>query len=350
MTTCLDRKIPTYIIVIVTWVILIYLLSRTNNMDELIIKMDKSIIKQFNEVKMLQNKDILLTQSIVKIDCAKTIEKQTDKPTEPIIIKKDYRSRMSSTQPTFKLYLHPSPDIVSDYFYHNGYWVDCKNILNVATSKLVNISKLVIVEIGTNIGTCTFQYAANGHRIIGFEPFPPSIELFRKNMRENILLEGNIVFIEAGASDKKGIGNAHYEHGNIGNTRIGNHDKDYKISSINYHKTNETVIMTTVDSIVKEHVNLLKIDAQGHELYASMGAVNLLKDYGVDVVVFEFTPLFLEANKQKPEDLLHFFEERNFDLYNDNKLLKKADFESFSKNIRQTRLDTTIVCFNKKLK
>src|SRR5690348_10970972 len=35
------------------------------------------------------------------------------------------RTRISSTKPEFKLYLHESPDIISDYFYRSGHWAEC---------------------------------------------------------------------------------------------------------------------------------------------------------------------------------------------------------------------------------
>jgi len=192
------------------------------------------------------------------------------------------------------------------------------------------------------------MYIANGHKVYGFEPFPPSIELIRKSQLENSDLTGELILIEAGASNKKGITNVFFEHGNIGNSRIGDNKENYNIKQFHYQKHNK-IRMTTIDNIVSEHVNLLKMDCQGYEYFAAMGASELIVKYGIDVVVFEFTPIFIEANNQNPVDLLHFFDKRNFSIYHNGKLLINSEFDVFTSQLKSKQLDTTIVCYNKEI-
>jgi len=258
------------------------------------------------------------------------------------------RIKVSNTIPQYSLYLHEKGDMISDRVFHTGYWDDCQNILNTAVSKLKHLKKLTIVEIGTNIGACAIPYIAHGHKVYGFEPFPPSVDLLRKSIKANSNLIGEIILIEAGASNKKGVSNIFFEHNNLGNSRVGNNTDNYKIKEFYYQK-HQQIRLTTIDSVVTEHVNLLKMDCQGYELMASLGAIELIEKYGVDLVIFEYTPIFISANNQDPVDLLRFFSNRQFNIYNDNKILNPNDFDVFTRTLRNSKLDTTIVCVNKNI-
>lgn len=255
------------------------------------------------------------------------------------------RIKVSKTNPQYSLYLHPKGDMISDRVWYAGKWDDCQNILNTAVSKLPNLKKLTIVEIGTNIGACAIPYISNGHKVFGFEPFPPSIELVRKSIKANSNLPGELILIEAGASNKKSESNIFFEHNNLGNSRVGNNTENYNIKQFYYQK-HQKIRLTTIDSVVNEHVNLLKLDCQGYELFAAMGAIELIEKYGIDLIIFEFTPIFLEANDQNPSDLLQFFNFRKYTLYHDNKILNPNDFDVFTRKLKANKLDTTIVAYN----
>lgn len=334
-----------YLLTFIYGIAIIYFfcfINYNNNKIEHLIELNHQKNSDITDLK--QNQD-QIQKSINKILIKNDIS--TSPPTGLDI--QTPRLKTSSTKPYFKLYLHPAPDMVSDSFSSRGFWFDCDPILKYVTSKLTNIKKLVIVEVGTNIGTCAFMYIANGHKVYGFEPFPPSVELIKKSQVENFDLPGELILINAGASNKKGISNVFFENGNIGNTRIGENKENYNIKQYHYQKFSQ-IRSTTIDSVVSEHVHLLKMDCQGYEYFAAMGANDLIINYGIDVVVFELTPIFIESNNQNPADLLHFFEERNFSIYHEEKEVLKQNFESFVKHIKSTRLDTTIVCYNKAIK
>lgn len=314
-------------------ILLLYVLFKINNDVQILTISNGLLISYISDFKLIQEK-------LSKLNLTTISTGTIDKPI-------NYRIKISSTNPRFKLYLHPSPDVVSDRFNHVGYWDDCGIIISKAKNKL-NLKKMVVVEIGSNIGTCAFQYIANGHKVIGFEPFQPSIELIKKSMKENYHLEGEFILIEAGAGQKKELTNIFYEYGNIGNSRVGDNKDNYTISKF-YYRKHDTIRITTIDSVVNEHINLLKMDCQGCELNAILGSIKLIENYGIDIIIFELTPIFIEANNQKPVELLHFFEERSFIITHDDKILEKSNFESFIQYIKSTRLDTTIIVYNKSI-
>jgi FkbM family methyltransferase len=299
-----------------------------------------------NGFEDIRNKNINLVQDINELNRLISSKNSNPNPNpitpHPVVD----RIKLSNTNPQYSLYLHGPGDMISDRVWHAGIWDDCQNILNTAVSKLKHLKKLIIVEVGTNIGACAIPYIAQGHKVYGFEPFPPSVDLIRKSIKANSNLPGELILIESGASNKKGVANVFFEHNNLGNSRVGNNTENYNIKQFHYQK-HQQVRLTTIDSVVSEHVNLLKMDCQGYEYFAAMGAIGLIKNYGIDVVIFEYTPIFIEANNQNPVDLLRFFSDRRFTLYHDNKILNPNDFVEFTRKLKNTKLDTMITCVNK---
>jgi len=329
-----SSNIQTLIIIIIILFLLVLFVNKIGNLIYVLesdqIKIQNSLSNEIDDIKNLMNK-------------------YQQQGRQPIKENTDYRIKISSTIPTYKLYLHGKGDMISDRVFQTGVWDDCMNILNIVTNKFGNLKKLSIVEIGTNIGACAIPYISKGHKVYGFEPFPPSIELVRKSIKENPYLTGELILIEAAASNRKGEANIFFEHGNFGNSRVGNNTKNYSIKGFNYEKY-EKIRLTTIDSVVHEHINLLKMDCQGFEYTASLGAINLIKKYGIDIVIFELTPIFIEANNQNPVDILLFFSDNNFNIYHNDKILEISQFKSFVNDLKNTRLDTTIVCYNKDTK
>lgn len=73
-----------------------------------------------------------------------------------------------------------------------------------------------------------------------------------------------------------------------------------------------TVRSTTLDSLVPpyEHVILLKVDVQGHELQVLKGAANILARPGLEApfLVYEEDERLLQAGNSSSREILHFLE------------------------------------------
>ena len=70
-----------------------------------------------------------------------------------------------------------------------------------------------------------------------------------------------------------------------------------------------------LDDIVQERVQVLKIDAQGHELQVLHGADQLLSSYGVYLLVLEFAPRLLMSNGVDPAQLLHYIYDLGYQCF-----------------------------------
>ena len=276
-----------------------------------------------------------------------------------------YRLKNSSTLPQFTLYIHPPVDIVSDDFYRFGYFRDCLVVMQII-EKHFEGKRIVIVDIGTNIGTCAFLFASRGHKVYGFEPLPSNYELFQKSLLLNYNILGEIILITAGAHNKKDISHIYSDPDNIGNSIVSEDLKKLQSNPLlgNFPTkdnrrlpqltspnkkiidTNVMIRLTLIDSVVQEHVHLIKLDCQGHEIYAIMGAKRLFDIYGIDVVYFEYSPPWIRVRNQDPIDLLLFFHLNNFIIYDrNNKEIKREYFKHFTLTVERSHAGfTDLLC------
>jgi FkbM family methyltransferase len=72
------------------------------------------------------------------------------------------------------------------------------------------------------------------------------------------------------------------------------------------------VPMVRLDDVVAEHVDLLKIDAQGHDFRVLLGAETLIREHGVDIIHVEFAPRLLESAQSDPVAMLYWLRDRGY--------------------------------------
>lgn len=75
------------------------------------------------------------------------------------------------------------------------------------------------------------------------------------------------------------------------------------------------IVVTTLDNVVREPVDVLKIDTQGHELKALLGARRLLNVHGVRAIAFKFSPGLMAATGERvPAALLRLLDQANYTI------------------------------------
>jgi len=170
----------------------------------------------------------------------------------------------------------------------------------------------VVFDVGANIG----QYSLLASRLVGaigrVYAFEPAIEVLQK-LRENIALNtpDNIhVIPKAVAAESKNM-----------QFFPASEEKDQDIGSLLPAKgtrSNESIEVEAIslddfcDSNSIDHVDFLKIDAEGFDLEVLKGASGLI-DRNPDLVVMaEIAPHLLKLAHASPEDLYGFMEERGF--------------------------------------
>ena len=142
---------------------------------------------------------------------------------------------------------------------------------------------------------------------------------------------------------------------NFGNSIITNGSASDTVHLFHGRKSKwfeETIQITTVDTHVKEHVHFMKLDCQGHEMEALLGASNLIKEHGVDVIRTEFDPPFIKASGHSATELLTFLTDNGFVVLKDGRQVLPDTFTTleshYDRESRAGRPVPEIFAVNKK--
>jgi FkbM family methyltransferase len=159
-------------------------------------------------------------------------------------------------------------------------------------TRLALLPKLLVFDVGAHVG----EYASEllklcpSARIWAFEPHPASFQELQ-GAAEN---EG-FVAVNMALSDASGRAEL-YDHATaaVGSAHASLHAG--VIERIHHgQSTVHDVQITTVDDFMTSneinHVNLLKVDAEGHELAILRGAKHAIESSSIDVVQFEFNEM-----------------------------------------------------------
>lgn len=170
-------------------------------------------------------------------------------------------------------------------------------VLKYLQSKLKLKSKVTIFDIGANKG----EYTENvldliGRRsiIYGIEPLQTAYLLLRKKFTGN----KQVKVFNLGFSDKQGRAPLYF-------------DIDSSVLASLYQRKagslglpasldrHESITLSTVDLFCRKnkisHINLLKIDTEGHELKVLHGATKMLKQNKIDYIQFEFAGTMVDS-------------------------------------------------------
>ncbi len=130
-----------------------------------------------------------------------------------------------------------------------------------------------VVDIGANVGHYTKRFCelvgANG-RVVAFEPVPTTFALLSANIQ--LFAHPNVSLINAAVSDKLDV--------------VGMSIPQFSTGLTNYYEAHLTsaaesalsVLTLSLDSLcIKQHVALVKIDAEGHEAFVLSGMRKLIE-------------------------------------------------------------------------
>ena len=202
--------------------------------------------------------------------------------------------------------------------------------LNYMVEKLKDKSSIMVFDVGANYG----QYALLANSLIknkltinSFEPSKYTCDILIKETQDH----DHIIIHNMGLGDKKcklklyssGKGSPVASVYNLSN-RTNQFKEDYS----------EEIELTTLDSFCNDNnistIDILKIDIEGHELFALKGASEKLKNSKINFIQFEFG----ECNIDSKTYFKDFYDilSSNFNLYRivSNGLYKLGDYdESF---------------------
>lgn len=128
------------------------------------------------------------------------------------------------------------------------------------------------VDVGANIGYYSLLSVKKGARVWAIEPDEDNFAILKKNVKENGL-DKKIKLIKAGAGSKNAWAKIERSEVNFGAHKLINRKGDVKIIRL--------------DDVIKEKVDVIKIDVEGMEAKVVAGAKNLIKKWQ-PIIFFEY--------------------------------------------------------------
>ena len=169
---------------------------------------------------------------------------------------------------------------------------------------LKQIEPSLNIDVGGFVGEYAIKMSQDKHRVISYEPFKENLKFFKENTKNNKL----ITLVDKAVSDENGEG------GMNGTNKIKNNNNNWSdkyeggsaVGWLDKKSKNNIVKTCRLSDEIKEKVLLLKMDIQGGEYKCLLGAEQLIDNYGVDIMIIEFT-----GNKK----ILDFLEKKDYIVF-----------------------------------
>lgn len=172
-----------------------------------------------------------------------------------------------------------------------------------------------IFDVGSNKGQflklILENIAVDDLSIYCFEPGHETFKILIDSSKEDKRIKLNNI----GIGKEKGEAVLHYD--NVGSGLASLTKRKLEHFSIDFSKA-ENIEINTIDNYCSEngisHINLLKIDIEGHELDALAGAKKMFAAKCIDIVTFEFGGCNIDT-RTFFQDFWYFFSEINFKIF-----------------------------------
>jgi FkbM family methyltransferase len=172
-----------------------------------------------------------------------------------------------------------------------------------------------IFDVGSNKGQflqLILDNIASGDLSIHcFEPGHETFQILEESYKDDKRIKLNNI----GLSRKKGEAVLYFNNGGSGLASLTKRRLDH--FGIDFNKS-EKIEINTVDNYCSEntidHIHLLKIDIEGHELNALTGARRMLEKKSIDMVTFEFGGCNIDS-RTFFQDFWYFFSEFNMKIF-----------------------------------
>ncbi len=159
--------------------------------------------------------------------------------------------------------------------------------------------ELVIFDVGANVGLYIEKILEHGKQVAcypqihAFEPTNSCSEKLQQKFAHN----HNVKLNKFGVSDRQGKATIYYDTETSGLASL--YQRDLEFYNIELSKQ-ETIELLRLEDYINEnsirHINLLKIDIEGHELSAFRGLGEFLTPEFIDAIQFEYGGANLDSH------------------------------------------------------
>eukprot|EP01024_Parvocaulis_polyphysoides_P046681 TRINITY_DN4406_c0_g2_i1.p1 TRINITY_DN4406_c0_g2~~TRINITY_DN4406_c0_g2_i1.p1 ORF type:complete len:363 (-),score=29.54 TRINITY_DN4406_c0_g2_i1:221-1309(-) len=262
------------------------------------------LLLQFSETRTQTDKPplVLTTYCNIGIQCNKQEGKtgrvlfQTDdssKQDDVCRIEKinfPHRSAIVNNHPPYKIMLHGdgTDNFISASFIRNNgqryFEKHYQAIMESVIPKNISPEKILILDIGANIGIHSLFFASKGYQVHAFEPFPSNFHLLQCSKIANNFT--NLKVNNFGLSNRTFKTCMEVQPRNQGTAQI---------QPKNQCSEKGLVYLKTLDDYVEQNLRnqevfMVKIDVEGHEIIAWQGGQNFLRENPPKYIFSEVSP------------------------------------------------------------
>lgn len=220
----------------------------------------------------------------------------------------------TSTRPSFAINIH-NPQIdkfVSGTIYYDGCWE--KNHVKAVLHALSQYPNAYLMDLGANIGIFTLAAAANQRTTFSFEPNVRNYERICKSVQQNSFHKYVNLFNIAVTSKVQPLHQV-FSETNMGGSEVNPITKE---NNNVLPKNNADIVQgLPIDSLnlPTHHPYVMKIDIEGHELDALMGATNFLNAVDIVFVMMELRPDRLKEKQLEWKSIFDIFTSKGLKPY-----------------------------------
>lgn len=165
---------------------------------------------------------------------------------------------------------------------------------------LQNIDDAVVLDVGANIGNHALAFSTRAGQVHAFEPLPEACSLLEQNIRQNSI--GNIKAHPFALSDATGMSTLYRNRsGNVGGSSFDQPGGTGEAVTV-HKKIGDRV----VEELGLDRIDLVKIDVEGHELYALNGLMRTLEKFHPCIVMEWTDPVSIE--RLRGSDMMRFLQ------------------------------------------
>ena len=238
----------------------------------------------------------------------------------------------------YKLYINPMDTVVSATRAKTGAWEP------FVTHQFIKIANKAstIVDVGGNIGYFSLQGAIHskpGVKIFVFEPDSVNFQSLTKTMKENTF--NNVTCEKVAIAQNSGEISLYISPDNLG---------DHRTFDSGDKRKSELVQVVSLDDYFSDYphsIDLLKIDIQGYEHFALIGAKKLLQKQRIKVILSELWPYGLELAGCDWRKYIELLERMGFSLWElneEDQAISKFNKKKFDDKIsNQADYSTTVL-------
>jgi len=193
-----------------------------------------------------------------------------------------------------KILLKEKNGYVDQYIYKNGTYE--KEIIDLIHSKINKDS--VFVDIGANIGQHSLIISHYVKEVIAFEPLQFLADQFRQSVEKNNIK--NIKIEQIGLGNRKETQSVYIDDNQSGYTTLLDHlEKTPGLrKNENSNLIRQEIKIDTLDNYLgNQKIHFIKMDIEGYEYYAILGAMHTIKSHK-PFIIMEFSNMFYESHEK----------------------------------------------------